>query len=113
MRGGERVAVGADQRGGQTEAAEASDMSEIFLGWRCSFQDFRNWRTADLREPHPPIRWADFPTREDAEREARIQRQGGMTACVSLVPAPKHGTGRRRSKLPLDLPVQHRPGFGT
>jgi hypothetical protein len=65
-------------------------MSEaIPLGWRCSWQDYRGWRTRNPKEKVPPVHLRDFATREEAQCECRIQRAAGMTACVSPVAYPK------------------------
>jgi hypothetical protein len=66
--------------------------------WRCSWQDYRGWRTADLKQPRPEVQVKDFATREEADREARIQQSAGMTTCVS--PAPEPRSVRRRSRFP-------------
>ena len=76
-------------------------MDDFGLGWRCSWQDFRGWRTRDVKEPRPPLRWADFGDRADAERECRLQRAAGLTACVSAVPPPKRRGSGPKSRLPM------------
>lgn len=92
-------------------------MTDHGLGWRCSFQDYRDWRTKDIREPVPPVHVLNFRSREDAERECRLQQAAGMTACVTPVPQPR-ATRHVREKLPAEpWPISHtpkaRPGFGT
>ena len=76
-------------------------MDDHGLGYRCSFQDFRGWRTRDVREPMPPVHVADFADRADAERECRLQRAAGMTACVSAIPPPKRRGDGPKSRLPM------------
>jgi hypothetical protein len=57
--------------------------------WRCSWQDYTHWRTTDFEEPHPPVMYRDFETRELAELEQKLRQSLGMTACVSPTPPPK------------------------
>lgn len=110
MRGSSTHSSGNPQRTGVV-------VNDFGLGWRVSFQDYRGWRTKDIKEPHPPVHVLNFGLREDAERECRLQRAAGMTACVTPVPLPR-ATRRVREKLPSGpWPIAHdpkgRPGFGT
>lgn len=66
--------------------------------WRCSWQDYRGWRTADLEQPRPVVQVKDFGTLEEANVEASLRRAAGMTVCVSPTPDPRRG--RRRSRFP-------------
>ena len=66
--------------------------------WRCSWQDYRGWRTADLEQPRPELHVKDFDTIEEANREARGQRHAGMTVCVTATPKPR--SARPRSRFP-------------
>jgi len=88
-------------------------MEDYRLGFRCSFQDFRGWRTRDIREPMPPVRISDHADRADAERECRLQRAAGMTACVSPIPPPKRRGDGPKSRLPMVAgtiwPPAHKP----
>jgi hypothetical protein len=88
-------------------------MDDFGLGWRCSWQDFRGYRTRDVREPMPPVRISDHASREDAERECRLQRAAGMTACVSAIPPPRHRGNGPKSRLPMVAgtiwPTAHKP----
>ena len=78
------------------------------MSWRAQWQDYRRWRTSDLKEPHPTIYFRDYPERADAEREVRLQQAAGMVACVTPVPTGR--TMRRRTKLPpVNWPIAHAP----
>ena len=110
LRDRERVALG--RRDGDTGEAKIalarlaqSDsggaMDDFGLGWLCSWQDFRGWRTRDVREPQPPLRQTWFRERADAERECRLQRAAGMTACVSAQAPPKRRGNGPKSRLPM------------
>jgi hypothetical protein len=66
--------------------------------WRCSWQDYRSWRTADLEQPRPEVQIRDFGTIEEAQTEAALRRAAGMTVCVTPAPDPKRG--RQRSRFP-------------
>lgn len=68
------------------------------MSWRMSYQDYRNWRTTDFREPHPKVEFEDYPDREAAERAKARAISDGYTACVAPTPAPK-----RKSKRPVTL----------
>lgn len=95
-------------------AERAGSMTDHGLGWRVSWQDYRGWRTKDVKEPKPPVRFRDFMELADAERERRIQRAAGMTVCLTPILPPKSRRGRY-TKLPPgeSWPVRYRPGFGT
>ena len=67
--------------------------------WRMSYQDYRNWRKADFKEPHPPVEHEDHDTREGAERAKARAIEMGFTACVAPIPEPRVAWARKNIRL--------------
>jgi hypothetical protein len=83
-------------------------VADLGFGFRCSWSDYRGWRTRNPNEPRPSMHWRDFPDLAAAQRECERQRIDGMTACISAVPPPRPGLKRREKLPPGPWPVQHR-----
>lgn len=67
--------------------------------WRCSWQDYRNWRSSDIVEERPGIYFRDFDTQEEARAAASPLRVAGMVVSVGPTPPPK----RRRTAKKQDV----------
>jgi hypothetical protein len=79
------------------------------MTWRVSWQDYRGWRATDFEERRPSILWADFEDRTDAERELRLQRAAGMTACMHEWITNKRTRQRRQRVEMRELPLELTP----
>ena len=66
--------------------------------WRVSWQDYRAWRTMDLEQPRPGVIFRDFTDKAEAERELRLQRAAGMTACLSEYVLPTKTNRQRQAR---------------
>lgn len=71
--------------------------------WRVSWQDYRHWRTADLKQPHPKITKEDFADRSAADSRKEQLVRDGMTVCITPTPFGKRT--RRTVLLPGDKTV--------
>ena len=79
------------------------------MTWRAQWQNYKGWRTQDVKEPHPPIMVGAYPEREDAQREVRLQQAAGMVACVTPVPVGRR-LNRRTKLTPIAWPIAHKSG---